>query len=121
MGKCFLVLLQTITTALYNRKKNYGEAPMYYVKDSHPAIIGREDFEKVQELMMKRAKSKGNLEGNREKYKNRYAITGTIICGNCGNIYKGHLDNCGSVAESVFWICSTYIYRRKKFVRGRED
>ncbi|MDP4161180.1 MAG: zinc ribbon domain-containing protein [Bacillota bacterium] len=62
---------------------------------------------------MKRAESKGNLEGNREKYKNRYAITGTIICGNCGNIYKGHLDNCGSVAESVFWICSTYIIEGK--------
>ena len=58
---------------------------MYYVQDSHPAIISREDFGKAQELMAERAKSKGNLEGDREKYQNRYALTGIIVCGNCGN------------------------------------
>jgi hypothetical protein len=36
---------------------------MYYVRDTHPAIISREDFEKAQELMVERAKSKGNKEG----------------------------------------------------------
>jgi len=82
---------------------------MYYVKDSHPAIISREDFEKVQEIMAERAKSKGNLEGDREKYKNRYALTGTVVCGHCGNTFKRHHDNAGTVAESVSWICNTYI------------
>ncbi|KLU65747.1 transposon gamma-delta resolvase [Desulfosporosinus acididurans] len=106
-------LQKTITTALYNRKRNYGEAPMYYVKDSHPAIISRDDFEKVQELMGARAKAKGNKEGDREKYTNRYALTGTIVCGNCGNTFKRHIDNCGTVAESVCWICNTYIIGRK--------
>ncbi|WP_088225594.1 recombinase family protein [Desulfosporosinus sp. FKB] len=106
-------LQKTITTALYNRKKNYGEVPMYYVKDSHPAIISREDFEKVQELMTERAKSKGNIQGNRKRYTNRYALTGTIICGNCENTFKRHIDNCGTVAESVCWICRTYIIGRK--------
>ncbi|WP_407309859.1 recombinase family protein [Desulfosporosinus sp. SB140] len=105
-------LQETITTALHNRKKNNGEAPMYYVKDSHPAIISRDDFEKVQELMATRAKSKGNMEGEREKYTNRYALTGTIVCGHCENTFKRHLDNCGTVAMSVCWICNTYIYRR---------
>nr|WP_172408270.1 hypothetical protein [Desulfosporosinus sp. FKA] len=54
---------------------------MYYVKDSQPAIISRDDFEKVQELMVERAKSKGNIESNRDKYTNRYALTGTIFYG----------------------------------------
>ncbi|WP_348982954.1 recombinase family protein [Desulfosporosinus sp. FKA] len=67
--------------AYFNRKKNNGEAPMYYVKDSQPAIISRDDFEKVQELMVERAKSKGNIESNRDKYTNRYALTGTIFYG----------------------------------------
>ncbi len=84
------------------------------MKDSHPAIISREDFEKAQELMAERAKSKGNIEGNRDKYTNRYALTGTIVCGNCGNTFKRHIDNCGTVSESVCWICSTYIIGRKK-------
>ncbi len=74
------------------------------------------DFEKAQELMVERAKSKSNIEGNREKYLNRYAFTGTIECGNCGKSYKRHIDNCGNVAESACWICSSYIYRRKKFM-----
>jgi DNA invertase Pin-like site-specific DNA recombinase len=102
-------LQKTFRTTVYNRKRNYGEVPMYYVKDSHPAIISREDFEMVQELMAERAKSKGNQEGDREKYQNRYALTGTIVCGHCGNKFKRHIDNCGTVAESVCWICSSYI------------
>ena len=86
---------------------------MYYVKDSHPAIITREDFEKAQELMVERAKSKRNIEGDREKYLKRYAFTSTIECGHCGNTYKRHTDNCGNIAESNCWVCSTYIIEGK--------
>ncbi|WP_407309780.1 zinc ribbon domain-containing protein [Desulfosporosinus sp. SB140] len=86
---------------------------MYYVKDSHPAIISREDLEKVQELMVIRAKARGNIEGDREKYQNRYVLTGTIVCGHCGNKFKRHIDNCGTIAESVSWICSTYLIEGK--------
>ncbi|MDI6881160.1 MAG: zinc ribbon domain-containing protein [Desulfitobacteriaceae bacterium] len=63
--------------------------------------------------MVKQAESKGNIDGNREKYMNRYAFTGTIICGHCGRTFKRHLDNCGSVAESACWICNSYINEGK--------
>ena len=106
-------LLQKTITKNFKKKRNKGEAPMYYVRDTHPAIISREDFEKAQELMVERAKSKGNIDGNREKYLKRYAFTGTIECGHCGKAYKRHIDNCGNVAESVCWVCSTYIIGRK--------
>ncbi len=102
-------LLQKTFTKDFKKRRNKGDVPMYYVKDSHPAIISREDFEKAKELMAARAKSKGNNEGDRDKYQNRYPLTGTIICGQCGKPFKRHIDNCGSVAESVCWICSTYI------------
>jgi len=68
-------LLQKTITTEFKKKRNKGDAPMYYVKDSHPAIIIRKDFEKAQELMVQRAKSKGNIEGNRDKYLKRYALT----------------------------------------------
>ncbi|MDR3540682.1 MAG: recombinase family protein [Desulfosporosinus sp.] len=106
-------LLQKTITKDFKKKRNKGEAPMYYVKDTHPAIISRDDFEKAQGLMVERAKSKGNVEGNREKYLKRYAFTGTIECGHCGKTYKRHLDNCGTDAESVCWVCSTYIIEGK--------
>ena len=102
-------LLQKTITKDFKKKRNKGEVPMYYVKDSHPAIITREDFEKAQELMVERAKSKGNINGTREKYLKRYAFTGTIECGHCGKTYKRHIDNCGNVAESACWVCSAYI------------
>ncbi|MDR3602081.1 MAG: recombinase family protein [Desulfosporosinus sp.] len=106
-------LLQKTITKDFKKKRNKGEVPMYYVKNSHPAIISREDFEKAQVLMVERAKSKGNVEGNREKYLNRYAFTHTIECGHCGKTYKRHIDNCGNVAEAVCWVCSSYIIGRK--------
>ncbi len=106
-------LLQKTITKDFKKKRNKGEVPMYYVKDTHPAIVSREDFEKAQELMVERAKSKGNINGTREKYLKRYAFTSTIECGHCGKTYKRHIDNCGNVAESVCWVCSTYIIEGK--------
>jgi hypothetical protein len=71
--------------------------------------------------MVERAKSKGNLEGNRDKYQNRYALTGTIVCGKCGNKFKRHIDNCGTVAEKVCWICSSYIKNSCEVGRIKEE
>jgi len=110
-------LLQKTITKDFKNKRNKGEVPMYYVKDTHPAIVSREDFEKAKELMVERAKSKGNVEGNREKYLKRYAFTGTIECDHCGKTYKRHLDNCGNVAESGCWVCSAYIFGREKIIQ----
>jgi len=107
------LLQKTVTTDAYNKKRNKGDAPMYYVKDNHPAIIIREDFEKAQELMTERAKSKGNNEGDREKYLKRYALTSTLICGHFGSTFKRHLNNCGNVAEIACWVCNTYINEGK--------
>ena len=107
------MLLQKTIAKDFKKKRNKGEVPMYYVKDTHPAIIGREDFEKAQELMVERGKSMGNIEGNREKYLRRYSLTSTIVCGHCGKTYKRHIDNCGNVAESSCWVCSAYILEGK--------
>ncbi|MDR3542344.1 MAG: recombinase family protein [Desulfosporosinus sp.] len=106
-------LLQKTITKDFKKKRNKGEVPMYYVKDTHPAIVSREDFERAQALMVERAKSKGNIEGSREKYLKRYVFTSTIVCGHCGKTYKRHIDNCGNVAEASCWVCSTYIIGRK--------
>lgn len=37
-------------------KKNDGEVPRYYLKDHHPAIISREAFDRVQDLIAQRKK-----------------------------------------------------------------
>jgi len=42
-----------ITTDMYKRKveKNIGQVKSIYIENDHPAIISREDFEKVQEKL----------------------------------------------------------------------
>ena len=46
-------------------KKNNGELPMYYVENSHPAIIERSIFDRVQAEMARRSsKRKANTPVN---------------------------------------------------------
>ena len=54
---CGDVILQksvTVDCIEKKRKKNTGEAPMYYVQNNHPAIIDRVTFNKVQEELARR-------------------------------------------------------------------
>ena len=43
------------------KSKNIGQRNRYYLRDSHPAIVSAEVFDKVQEEMAKRARF-GNKE-----------------------------------------------------------
>ena len=46
-GDCILQKTVTIDCISKTRKKNEGEAPMYIVENSHPAIISREMFNRT--------------------------------------------------------------------------
>ena len=64
--------------------QNRGELPQYYVEGSHPAIIDRETYERVQALIarnyLKTAPSK--------PLNTRYPFTGKILCEHCGKHFK---------------------------------
>lgn len=53
-GDAILQKSVTIDCIEKKRKKNTGEAPMYYVQNNHPAIIDRVTFNKVQEELARR-------------------------------------------------------------------
>ena len=109
------VVLQKTVTAnniTFKRKANEGEAPMYYIKDNHPPIIEREKFNLVQELLVERARSKGNNPEMAWKYKNRYPFSYKIVCGSCGRGFRHQIHNCSSQARQEFWACANYIERR---------
>ena len=91
---CGDVILQksvTVDCIEKKRKKNTGEAPMYYVQNNHPAIIDRVTFNKVQEeLARRKTKTPGSAKSSitsTGKY-SRYALTDVLICGNCGTRYR---------------------------------
>lgn len=90
-GDCILQKTVTVDCISKTRKKNCGEAPMYLVENCHPAIIKREDFNKVQEEMARRLSrtplSPKNALTMSGKY-SKYALTDVLICAECGSRYK---------------------------------
>lgn len=113
-GDAILQKTYTADTVTFKRKKNKGQLPKYYIKDNHPAIIDRKQFELVQKIRADRAGEHGNNPGDREKYKKRYSFTYKIICGKCGNTFKRQIQNAGKACETAVWGCGTYIDRGKE-------
>ena len=54
------------------KSKNIGQRNRYYVKDSHPAIVSAEVFDKVQEEMTKRSRVVSNEDGAVENSGSKY-------------------------------------------------
>ena len=88
------LLQKTYITDCISKKarKNQGELPMYYVENSHPAIISRDIFYRVKEEMARRASKRKVMQktGKTEqgKYSAKYALSELLVCGECGTPYK---------------------------------
>lgn len=97
---CGDVLLQKSYTPDYlthRSVKNNGSVPQFLVKDHHPAIISREQFERVQVI----------LESNSIRFSSKteptpYPFSGRLICAHCGRAYS--IRNAGSYP---IWFCPT--------------
>ena len=88
------VLMQkSYVVDLFSKKaaKNNGELPMYLVKNHHKPIISREVWDKVQVVIARRNNIKSATDMNMMKkgrYSSKYALTGLVICGDCGSQYR---------------------------------
>lgn len=88
------VLMQkSYVVDLFSKKvaKNNGELPMYLVKNHHKPIISREVWDKVQVVIAKRNNIKSATDMNmmkKGKYSSKYALTGLVICRDCGSQYR---------------------------------
>lgn len=97
--------------------KNEGEAPMWLVENSHPAIVTREIFNKAQEESARRKakapvsqKSAMTASG---KY-SKYALTEVMICGECGSRYKRVTWNIRG-KRRIVWRCISRLDYGKKY------
>ena len=86
------------TSMPYRKVRNKGELEKYYINNTHEAIITREEFEKVQELIEQRKHS------NKDLIKN-YPLSKKVYCGECGSLFKRRLKN-----EKSYWICREHYY-----------
>ena len=90
--------------------RNKGDLPQYYVENSHPAIIDKDTFEKVQYIMEERR----NKFSGKER-RSIYPFTSKLVCENCGKNYRrksGH--------GRVYWACSTYTRYGKEYCHSRQ-
>jgi DNA invertase Pin-like site-specific DNA recombinase len=104
--------------------KNNGEMPRYYVQNSHPAIVGREDFENVGRLMAERRERfcKGTPSADTPLAKTVYCECGAVCKRktNRGITYRTcrKHDNGGKHACPVRQVPETEIFAA--FARMRE-
>ena len=100
-----ILLQKTFVDESFRQKKNQGEMDQYLVDEHHEAIISKEEFESVQELM--KAKSKiyaRNEEVPGSTEKKSYCFTSILVCSDCGSaMYR--VENKGSIC----WVCKKHL------------
>ena len=92
---CGDVLLQkTFIKDCISKKviKNTGQLPKVLIQNHHEPIISREIFDAVQEETARRsaaaASTKKSAPTGLGKYSAKHALTGILVCGECGTLYR---------------------------------
>lgn len=92
--KMILESIYEPTVDFMTKKKviNKGIVPQYYVEDDHEPIIPKELFYRVQEEMARRASMNKSAvtrkKNQKSKFSSEYALTGLLLCGDCGQEYR---------------------------------
>ena len=101
------------------RKANHGEAPMYLVENSHPAIISRDIFHRTQEELARRKalrpKSDKMSITQSGKY-SKYALSEVLHCAECGSRYKRVTWNIRG-KRKIVWRCVSRLDYGKKYCK----
>ena len=105
IGDC--LFQKTYSDFRFKRHVNRGEKDQFYMEGHHEAIISKEDFEAVEQLLSQRAKEK-NIKKGDPRYQNRYPFTGRIICGECGSPFKRRINYTGNIKYPA-WVCREHI------------
>ncbi len=99
MGDC--LLQKSYVSDNGKQKQNEGQKAQYYVKDNHPAIISRKDWEAAQRI-------------REDRKPKTYPFSGMLRCPYCG------VSLIRVIHEKtwVTWICGTYMHKGKDACKG---
>ena len=105
-GDALLQKTYTPDFLTHKSRVNNGEMPQYLVRDHHPAIISREQFERVQKVR----------QGNAARFSNKgkrtdHPFSGRLICAHCGRAY-----NIRNASHYPIWFCPTSALNNGKSV-----
>ena len=116
-GDCILQKTITLDPISKKRKANEGEAPMWLVENSHPAIISRDVFNRVQEETSRRnakapASQKNALTASGKH--SRYSLTDVLMCGECGSRFR-RVTWTARGNKRIVWRCISRLDYGKKY------
>ena len=106
-GDALLQKCYTIDFLTKKRKKNEGEVPQYYVKNSHEAIISPEVFDLAQNELKNRVKGMFN-------HSCVSPFSSKIVCGECGDFYGSKVWHSNDKYRKVIWQCNNKFKNKEK-------
>lgn len=100
------------------RIKNTGQKTMYYIEDSHPAIITKEVFKEAQVERARRNANElimQNLDkpGSKSRYSVKNALSNKIICSDCGSFFRRAVWRKRNGDKEPVWRCSNKLNNGK--------
>lgn len=119
------LLQKTYTVDFMTKKKviNKGIVPQYYVEDDHEPIIPKELFYRVQEELARRASMNKSAvtrkKNQKSKFSSEYALTGLLLCGDCGQEYR-RVTWSRNGKKKIVWICSNRLANGTKNCKKSE-
>ena len=106
-GEALLQKVFTVDFLTKKVKKNEGEVPQYYVKNSHPGIIDPEEWQLVQDEMKRRKSKEGYHHG-------LSPFSGKIFCECCGGAYGPKVWHSNDPYRKIIWRCNEKYHRKGK-------
>jgi len=108
IGDALLQKTYTVDFLKKKRVQNNGIVPQYYVENSHPPIIPRDLYMRVQEEMVRRANLHSGEKRKKRVYSSKYALSSIVYCPKCGDIYRRIAWN-NRGKHSTVWRCCTRV------------
>ncbi|MBR2734670.1 MAG: recombinase family protein [Clostridia bacterium] len=106
-GDALLQKFYTVDFLTKKKKKNEGEIPQYYVRNSHEAIISPEVYDMVQEEIQKRKNERSN-------HSSVNCFSSKIVCGECGSYYGSKVWHSNDKYRKVVWQCNDKFKNKRK-------
>lgn len=101
-----ILLLKTIRPRFMDKSvKNRGQEEQYFIEDHHPAIISKEDWQKVQQEFNRQHRPERVKTGTRIKEPSVFAQK--IVCGDCANYFIRQRETTKAPEKNDYyrWFC----------------
>ncbi len=84
----------------------------YLGDEMYPQMIETESFEQVQNRREEQRQRLGRvIQPNSMNAKNTFS--GRLWCGECGEVFRKYVENCGKPSEKSKWKCKNYVYKNR--------